>query len=72
MSVHYKIDLYTKAQLAKLSVKLGDLIELDVPQPDGSVKKTSCLVKNTESDAAGTDPNTGEELTRVMLTLENQ
>lgn len=72
MSTHYKIDLYTNAQLEKLTTAIGDLLELGIPQPDGSALKSNCLVTDITKKPAGQDITTGEELTQVILTLENQ
>jgi hypothetical protein len=75
MSTHYKTDLYTQAQLDALTTKVGDILDLSVPQPDGSFQQTSCKVVNMEINQTApnpNDPNPGAETFQVLLTLEDQ
>jgi hypothetical protein len=70
MATHYKIDLYTDEQLALFNTKVGDVLTLDVPDSAGRTTRGENTVLDIETHDAGTHPNTGEHLTRVILKLE--
>ena len=68
--MHYKTDLLTDKQMAHFLTKVGDELDLDVPDGVGGFLKQHCQVTNIEITDAGTHPDSGEHLTRVMLRLE--
>ena len=64
--MHHKIDLLTDEEMAHFETKVGD--ELELPDSNNVVKQYQ--VTNIEISDAGTHPESGIRLTRVMLTLE--
>jgi hypothetical protein len=67
---HYKTDLLTDEEMANFTTQAGDVLTLDVPDSLGQTTRGDHTVKDIEIRDAGSHPQTGEHLTRVMLTLE--
>jgi hypothetical protein len=69
MAIHYKTDLYNDAQRAAASAtEVGDILELDVPAPDGSFTHGGHRVLAIETSDAG--EHDGVHYTRINLKLE--